>query len=330
MSVTMEDVARAAGVSRALVSLTYRGVGRVSEQTRQRILAVGSQLGYRPNMVAARLASRAANTIGVVLLDLHNDLYADVYDGLRSVVDATGKHIVLAVSRADGSGDQQALETLLQSRVDVVIAAGLLIPDRAVHRVAESVPIVSVGRDIPGVDSLFSNDFLGAELATRHLQDLGHRDIAFLANPQTDGYRGRLQGYEVTMRSAGLAPRAIPTAHSRTQAAEDVSVLLDDASPPTAVFAHNDQAALGVLDAMAVRGLTSDDVSVVGYDNSSVSSAPGTALTTIDVHATQVGRAAAEVALARLAAPGAERTVRSWEPSLVVRTTTRPHRPSSD
>lgn len=324
MSVTMEDVARAAGVSRALVSLTYRGVGRVSEQTRERILAVGSQLGYRPNLVAARLASRSGNTIGVILLDLHNDLYADVYDGLRSVLDASGKHVVLAVSRADGSRDEQALETLLQSRVDVIISAGLLLPDRAVHRIADTVPIVSVGRDIPGLDSLGTDDFLGAELATKHLIHLGHRDIAFLANPQTDGYRSRLQGYEATMRSAGLTPRAVPSAHSRADAAADAAALLDGAAAPTAVFAHNDQAALGVLDAMALRGLTPDDVSVIGYDNSSISSAPGTALTTVDVHATRIGRASAEVALHRLEHPAAERTVRSWDPTLVVRSTTRP------
>lgn len=324
----MEDVARAAGVSRALVSIAYRGVTGVSDDTREHIFTTASQLGYRPNRVASRLAGRGGNTIGVFLLDLHNDLFADVYDGIRAVTGPAGKHVVLSVSTTDGKLDEFALDTLLQSRVDIVIAAGMLLPDRAVHRFADSTPLVSVTRDVPGVDGALSDNGIGAELATRHLLGLGHTDIAFLANPQTDGYRDRQRGYESAMRTAGHAPRVVPSAYSRTQAAADAIALLEDARRrPTAIFAHNDQAALGALDAMATLGLSREDVSVVGYDNSTISSAPGTALTTVDIHARDIGRAAAEIALERLAAPDGERIVRTSVPTLIERgTTTAPRR----
>ena len=115
-TVTMEDVARAAGVSRALVSLAYRDAYGVSAETRDHILAAGKKLGYRPNRVAAQLAGKQQLTIGVFLQDLHNSLFADIHDGIRSVTDAQGKHTVLAVGKIDGSKDIEALETLLENR----------------------------------------------------------------------------------------------------------------------------------------------------------------------------------------------------------------------
>jgi len=100
--VTIEDVAKAAGVSRALVSIAYRGVSGVSKATAERIFAVGDRLGYVPNANAARLASKQLKTIGIYLQDLHNDVFADIYDGIRSV---TGNSIplVLAVARPNSS-----------------------------------------------------------------------------------------------------------------------------------------------------------------------------------------------------------------------------------
>lgn len=322
---TMEDVAREAGVSRALVSLAYRDAAGVSRATRARILDAGARLGYTHNLVAASLAGRGGNTLGVFLQDLHNDLFADVHDGLREVADAEGLRLVLAVGVLDGSRDAQSLDTLLQQRVDVLIAAGLQLPDGDVRSVANRAPLVCVARAVDGIDSVTSDDRLGARLATEHLLTLGHRDIVFLGNPPSDGYLDRGLGYDATMRDAGLAPRTVVTTYSRHTAAMDAAALLDSAEPPTAVFAHNDQAALGVLDALASRGLHAGrDVSVVGYDNSSVGRFPGTALTTVDVHSRSLGKTAASLALRRLTDPDGARVRVPSLPSLVIRATTGP------
>lgn len=323
--VTMEDVAREAGVSRALVSIAYRGVAGVSEESKLRIFAAADRLGYRPNRIAARLASRQTSTIGVFLLDLRNDVFADMFDGIREVADSRGKHLVLSVGQIDGKRDLAALDSLARSRVDVVIAAGLLLPDADVLKFARAIPLVSAARGIAGVDSVCSDNTLGAQAAVRHLLGLGHRRIAFLANPQTDGYLDRQRGYRELMAEHGLEPHVVPSAYSREQAARDIGPALDAAVPPTAVFAHNDQAALGVLDALASRGLRApQDVSVVGYDNTAVSRAPGTSLTTVDIHGHGLGAAAVETALRRIQNPGEPATTVVSLPSLVVRGTTAP------
>lgn len=321
----MEDVAARVGVSRALVSLAYRNLPGVGEETRERILQAGRDLGYTPNRVAASLASNGGNTIGVFLQDLHNDLFADLFHGTRKVVDPSGKHLVLGVGVLDGSRDVDALEALRQSRVDVIVAFGLQLSDVDVQRIAERVPLVCVLRGVPGVDSIVSDNAFGARTATEHLLELGHRRVAFLANPPSDGYAGRLAGYETAMCAAGLRPRAVQTTYARETAARDAGVLLDGADAPTAIFAHNDQAALGVLDALALRRLSPGaDVSVVGYDNSSVSRAPGTSLTSVDVDGEALGRNAAELALRRLVSPDAAPEWRTSFPSLVQRSTTAP------
>jgi DNA-binding LacI/PurR family transcriptional regulator len=322
-STTMEDVAREAGVSRALVSIAFRGVAGVSDETRDRIFAVARRLNYQPNSIASRLASKATNTIGVFLLDLHNDLFADIHDGIREATAGTGKHLVLSVGSIEGELDATALAALIQSRVDIIIAAGLLLPDDDLLRFSQGTRIVSTARRVPGLDSVYSDNPAGATAATRHLLELGHKRIAFLANPQTDGYRERRQGFIAQMEKAGLTPQVVASTYSREQAALDVAPLLDSTDRPTAIFAHNDQSALGVLDAMASRGLHAPaDISVIGYDNTSASKAPGVALTTVDIHAQGLGRTAAEVALQRLQDPAAEIINRGSTPTLVVRGTT--------
>lgn len=321
--VTMEDVAKAAGVSRALVSIAYRGVPGVSDATRERIFETGDRLGYVPNQVAARLAGKSRKTIGVFQQDMHNEVFADVHDGIRDVTSNRDVSLVLAVASIDGSRDAQALGELLASRVDIIIATGLTIPDVELASYAKRVPMVSIARHVNGFDNVDSDNFGGATLATEHLIELGHTRVLFLSNPQTDGYTDRQRGYRDAMNRAGLEPWVIETTYSRDQAEIDAGSALDGESRPTAIFAHNDRTALGVLDALTTRGLApGKDVSVVGYDNTSASRAPGLALTTVDIHAIEQGRAAAELALSRLNNPTLKPRVTTIAPTLVVRGTT--------
>lgn len=323
--ITMEDVAAAAGVSRSLVSLAYRGEPGVSDSTRTAILETGRRLGYTPNRVASRLAEGRGTTLGVFLQDLHNDVFAETYDGIRSITDAEGTHSLLAVGELDGSRDESTLETLQQSRVDVILAAGLQLPDSEVQRVNEDVPLVSIARMVPHVDSVYSDNRTGSDLATTHLLALGHRDILFLANPLSDGYEGRRQGFEAAMRRAGLTGQIIGTSYDRSEAAKDAGRALDSARPPSAIFAHNDQAAIGVLHALASRGLRpGQDVSVVGYDNSALSRTPGAEITTVDIRSHALGRAAAELALQRRSDHDAEAVHRVFAPELVIRGSSAP------
>jgi len=316
--ITIEDVAKAAGVSRALVSIAYRGVAGVSESTRDHIFEVGKRLGYVPNLNAARLASKDIRTVGVFLQDLHNEVFADVFDGIRQVIDETEIQIVLAVGSSAPGHDSKALDTLIAARVGVIIAAGLTMADSDLKRYAKRTKIVSVTRKLEGVSSVVADDYAGAMLATKHLLAMGHTRIAFLANPQTDGYLDRQRGYLDAMSGAGVAPIVQPSSYVRMEAEVDAATLLK-AEKPTAVFAHNDLSALGVLDAVLSAGLRPGaDVAVVGYDNTSLSQTPVLALTTVDPHSHDLGREAAKLALELLGADVSPKTV-VLEPQLIVR-----------
>lgn len=321
--IRLADVAAAAGVSRSLASLVYRGAAGVAEATRARVLTAGARLGYSPNRAASQLAAQRGNSIGVFLQDLRNDLFADVHQGLREVAEQAGRHLVLTVGTLDGERDTASLLALEETRVDVVVAVGLRLDDTAVQAFAKRVPVVMVARRVEGLDGAESDNRVGARLAVEQLIALGHREIVFLANPPSDGYLDRRIGYVDAMRRAGLLARIVATTYDRSDTAAVAGALLDGATRPTALFAHNDQAALGVLDAMASRGLRpGEDIAVVGYDNSSASRLPGAGLTTVDIGGTQLGRLAGQLALRRIAEPDAAPQVHTITPRLMVRSTT--------
>lgn len=322
-NVTMLDVANEAQVSRALVSLAYRNAYGVNADTRDKIFAAGKKLGYHPNRVAAQLAGKSPNTIGIYLQDLRNDWFAEVYEGIREVLEPAGKHLVLTVGAIDGSRDAEALDSLFESRVDLVIVAGLMMPEKQFLKYAKQLPVVSVARIVPGVDNVYSDNQLGAATAVDHLVELGHRNIAFVANPITEGYGDRREGYQTRMRHHGLEPTVIEATYSRSATEKIVGELLDSANAPSAIFAHNDQAALGALDAAVVRGLRpGSDISIIGYDNNSLSRTPLASLTTIDSHGKELGRLAAKAALSRLENPNQPAVKNLIDPTLVIRKST--------
>lgn len=321
--VRLADVAAAAGVSRSLASLAYRGEAGVGAQTRARILTVGARLGYSPNRAAAQLAAGRGDSIGVFLQDLRNELFADVHDGLREIAERAGRRLVLAVGTIDGARDEEGLLTLEQSRVDVIVAVGLQLPDAAVREFAARVPVVPVARRIEGLDCAESDNRAGARAAVEHLVALGHRDIVFLANPPSEGYLDRRRGYVEAMRRAGLDARMVEATYSRSETAVIARSVLAGPRRPDALFAHNDRAALGVLDAMAEHGLVPGvDVAVVGYDDSAASRLPGAGLSTVDIRGRELGRLAGELAIRRIDHPDAAPEVHTVTPRLVVRAST--------
>ncbi len=327
--VTQADVAREVGVSRTLVSFAFRGAPGVSGETKQAILDAARRLGYRPNAVAADLASKRRSAVGLYLLDLRNEVYADILSGVRLAIPQNRNRLILSVSHSTGIVDHVAMDSLIEARVGIVIAATLLNPDHEVRELAGTVPIVCVARRVEGVDSVYSDDRAGARAATEHLLGLGHTRIAHIAGPLYEGHQGRRQSYEETMRSAGLVPQVVAAEDYSQEAAERAAAsLLDGPDRPTAVFTHNDQFALGVREAAYAREFTiPNDLSLVGYDDSRIARIHGIDLTSVDLHAVELGRAAGTAALDRLLNPDAPVVDRSSVPHLVIRGSTAPPTP---
>lgn len=171
----------------------------VSDHRRALVLQAADDLGYRPNVLARNLASRRTRTIGVVLNDLHNPFFAEIVDGLQHAAGVGGYRVLIGNGQHSKAGEQEAVETFLQFRVDGMVMAGPTIAVAAMERAASSTAVDVVGRATRSskVDTVNIDDVLGARLAVDHLVNLGHERIAHI-----DGGSGavRPRGERATRR----------------------------------------------------------------------------------------------------------------------------------
>lgn len=323
---TLEDVALAAGVSRALVSLVMRDSPRVSVESRRKVSDAATKLGYRPNLMARNLASRKTMTIGVLLNDLHNPWFAEVTDGIHEASERQGYQLILASGRRSATLESRALDTFLASRVDGIIVAGCRVPVSRLDAVAGEVAVVSVGRALPRtrLGSVTTDDAFGARLAVEHLHGLGHRRIAHIDGGKGAGAAPRRSGYLRTMRALGLSSTAQVVAGDFTEeaGARGAERLFHGDVLPTAIFTANDLSAVGAIDVVERCGLViPDDVSVIGFDNTSLAALNHIGLTTIDQPNQAMGAAAAMMLIDAINDRGTLSDV-LMSPTLVVRRTT--------
>lgn len=307
--------------------MTLRGLPGAGDETRRAIQDAADELGYVPDAAARNLASHSSRAIGVLLRDLHNAFFADVVDGLHSSMREAGFHVMMAF------GDQlplerSVLETFRSYRMDGVVLIGPEVREREIEEFGRAIPTVVVGRPVrsKSVDVIVSDDRKGAIVAVEHLYDLGHRDIAHLdGGTVPGGGNTRRRGYVDAMRRLGLERNARIAGGGFTLAhgADGIDALLRT-RPPTAIFAVNDLVALGAMERLAELGLkTPDDVSIIGYDNSSLAGQRRVGLTSIDQPRLQIGELAASLLQERLAG----RTAASRHllaPKLVERESTAP------
>lgn len=332
-SVTIEDVARAAGVSRAAVSKVIRDAYGVSDEMRTKVRAAIDDLGYRPR-VAARAMRGASYTIGIELPSIENDFFAQILRGATAALAGTRYQLIIAPAGPDHDGGPSAIETLADRQVDGILAVSPAIEPAWLERLARHVPLVMLGRhdDSVNYDTIVDDDVAGVRLAVRHLYDLGHRDIAHLTihgwaagNLEEAPHPTRSRAYSAEMAALGLAGHARvigidPTVRAAHRAALEV---LREPSRPTAIVAGHDELALGVLRAMAELGLTASDVSVTGYDDTDIASHPRISLTSVNQSGPDMGELVIRLLLERInGRSGAVHKVIT--PRLVIRNSTAP------
>ncbi len=325
----MDDVAAAAGLSRALVSLVMRDSPKVSPASRQKVLDAARALDYRPHLMARTLASRRTMLLGVMLDDLHNPFYAEIADGILAAADAAGYRVLFTTRNPLASSQRQALDTLLELRGDGAVLVSPRLPAKTVEQAAAAMPLVAVSEPLltNRVDTVTNDERRGARLIVDHLVDLGHRDIVHIHGGKGAGAKARRAAFLEAATYHGIERRARVVEGAFTEEAgySAAARLLADRRWPTAIFAANDAAAAGVLDHLYERGVkVPDEISVCGYDNVALANMGLLSLTTVDQPRATMGRLAVTTLIERIEGRRSRSAHHVVPPTLVVRRSTGP------
>ncbi|MFF1443165.1 LacI family DNA-binding transcriptional regulator [Streptomyces sp. NPDC058295] len=304
---TLADVAQEVGVSAKTVSRVLNGDGPVSPQTREQILAAVAKLNFQPNLMARNIRVGGPDTtVGLVIPDLGNPFFGAVAGSIEDTVRDRGLTLLMGSSADDPHRERELTEKFLARRVSILMLVPSVGADHShlkPHR-AGGLPVVFIDR--PGMslaaDSVVSSNRAGAHDGVSHLIAHGHRRIGFIGDLPPNLYtrRERLKGYRSALEEAGLTydRSLVANAHSQNTAASATSQLLDQANPPTALFAGNNMVALGIITELSRS--KRKDIAFVAFDDVPLAEVLEPALTVVAQNPEEIGRAAAVAALARL------------------------------
>jgi DNA-binding LacI/PurR family transcriptional regulator len=321
--VTLNDVARQAGVSRALVSIVMRDAPGASAATRERVQAVAQELGYRPDVRARSLAGQKSRLIGVMFDVGVGQFQFDLLEGLYAAAERHRLNLILSALTTKRD-ERRAAESLQDFRFDALIMLGPATPDPLL---AGRVPIVVLGWkvDDPAVDVVRTSDENGMALAVQHLVGLGHRRIAHIDGGDGLIAASRRDGYAKAMQAQGLGAeiRVIPGGQSQLDGQRAARFLVDGGDLPTAITAYNDDTAVAAMSLLAQEGIdVPAHLSVVGWDDSVAAALSPVGLTSVAQAPAEMSRLAVERIVARIEGRRVEGHQIVLEPELVVRSST--------
>jgi LacI family transcriptional regulator len=276
VTVTIYDVAREASVSMATVSRVVNNNPNVKPQTRKKVFEAIERLGYRPNAVARGLASKKTTTVGVVIPDISNAIFAEVARGIEDIANMYHYNIILCNADKRKDKEIRVINTLLEKQVDgLLFMGGAVTEDHIQAFRTSSVPIVlcattDEGDNYPSVDI---DHTTAADDAVTTLIESGHRRIAMISGTLEDPSNGyaRYHGYKNALERAGIPIQddLVRIGNYRYESGLEVAqYFLELQDKPTAIFAANDEMAIGAIHAIQDKGLkVPEDVSIISVDN---------------------------------------------------------------
>ena len=323
---TILDVASRAGVSKSLVSLALSGSPKVAPKSRARIERAAQELGYRPNAAARSLAAKKSRTLGVLVLDLHNPVFAEILDGVQTEVRQHGFTTMLVSGGEDPALERAEIDTLQQFQIEGLILISHRLTETMLRDIAGEIPTVTVTRDditIARMDMVCNDDVAGGHSAVDHLVSLGHQRIVCLSGGDNPVSHARAQGYSEAMAEHGLSGFTQIVAGGLTDTAGYRAAKEALALSPTALFVANDIGAMGAIAAVEEAGLdVPGDISVIGYDGIRLAGLRSVNLTTVAQPLAELGRLAATRLLERLEDPTRPSQHDQVSSQLIVRGTT--------
>jgi LacI family transcriptional regulator len=330
--VTLKQIADQAGVHPATVSraLNRETAAMISDETRERVLATAESLGYVPNIPARTLRHGRSDTVGIVVANLENPYTGRIIRGVENALEGRGIMALVAETQDDRDRMARVVGHLLSRNVDSIICTGARQgTERLLRKTFDQIPVVLVDRTLfgSGLSTVAPDDVAGGRLAARHLLELGHRRLAQIEGP------GDISSFE--RRSAGFLAEVAEWGSELVEADDAAleptveeghrlaDLLLDHDPAPTAIFAQNDLMALGVMAVLKERELVCPtDISLIGYDDLSFTEFTSPPLTTVHLPGYQLGRMAAEIAVAMAEDPSHQVTDLTVTPRVTVRSST--------
>ena len=331
--ITLIDVAKDAGVSRATASLVLRNSELVADATRERVQASMKKLGYVYNRTAASLRAHRSQSIGLVVTDITNPFFAELAVSIESQLDDAGYALMLSNTLDQTEKQDRLLQAMNGRQVDGLLfcpAEGTT-PETVDRLRLWNLPVVLITREITGANYDYAgpDNRKGALMAGRHLIEQGHRRIAFVGGTDRASARTeRLNGLQQALGETGIEWQpewSIFSPVSRKGGYAAVHEMLDLPDPPTAALCYNDVVAFGAMLGLQSRGLQpGQDFGLVGFDDIEDAALVRPALTTIAIKPKEIGEAAINLLLDRIEHPDKPYLSKVQAPELIVRETSMP------
>lgn len=306
MATTIKDIARQIGVSHSTVSRALRGNPLISEKTTERIRRVAQEMRYQPSAAARSLKTNRSQVLGVIVTSLADPFFSEILFGIEQCAQEGGYSLFIAASQNDTVRERKIVQTMMEQRNDgVIICSSSFSADQAHQLLEYGFPIVVINHQSAENFhfSIYHDDVDGIQKITRHLLELGHKQIAYLGNSLSGRTNlDRLTGFQREMENAGLAVPGEFFYHvpgiDPNLGLESTNYFLNLKNRPTAVVCYNDVLALGVLKGFNQAGIrVPEDISVTGFDNISFSEFMIPSLTTFDQPKRSIGVEAAQLLL---------------------------------
>ena len=329
--VTIKKVAKALDLSPSTVSRALSRPELLSEETRTRVLEAVAALDYQPNLIARGLRLKKTGLLFVIVPTL-SPFFLDVFRGVERAARETGYNVLMGHTERDFARELLFLDQVSSQRADGIILVTSSNQQMLQKRQKRIPPLVAALEEVNGigVPSASVDHFKGAVSATNHLLALGHTQVAHIAGPDSQSIaQHRKEGFRAALQAAGLDPEAYPMMsgdYSTDLGESAMEALLTCHPAPTAVFAGNDEIAVGAIRTIKRVGLQAGkDISVIGFDDQRIASLYEPALTTVKVPTEELGYRSALMLAQRLAGdPHVEDIV--LPTTLAVRSTTGPVR----
>lgn len=298
---TIYQVSELAGVSLATVSRVMNKNARVSDKTRDKVLAAIEQLNYRPNSMAQSLASSRSNSIGILVSELQGPFYGSMMCGIESKLRIANKHVIIAAGHSDEISEKDGIEFLISRNCDALILHVDAVSDEYLINLSKGkIPIVLINRYIKELEDscIILDNEIGGYISGKLLLEQGHRNIAYISGPlwksdaknRFEGFKRALKEYDIDFPSQLLYEGTF----ALECGSKGITHLLQQNLPFSGLVCANDEMASGAMTSARDNHLAiPDDLSIVGFDNSISASHTYPKLTTVNYPITKMGEMAA-------------------------------------